>query len=123
VESLDLNKLPTRNQHLVETASQLQTLLPAMSSMPSLSFTSSGVSPPKSNAGADIPKPANIVLPSEAALSISAPLRTIDTLIDRGIAAEWRSLSLSYAAMSGPANTLLGSALQVQISGVLYAKD
>lgn len=123
VDPLDLNKLPTRNQHLLETASQLQALLPAMSSMPSLSFTSSGVSPPKSNAGTDITRPANIVLPSEAPLSISGPLRTIDTLIDRGIAAEWRALSLTYAAMSGPVNTLLGSALQVQISGVLYAKD
>jgi hypothetical protein len=123
VKPLKLNQLPSRQVHGLETTSLLQRYAPVMSSESELVFTSFKVTPPKTSLGLSIAMPANLILPSEAPLTIRGPLRTIDAFVQRGLSAEWRAISLSYTEAGMDTGSPLSSALNAQLDGVLYAKD
>lgn len=123
VQPLNVSQLPTLAHHALETTSLLQRYAPAMSSVPELKFSPLKVTPPQTSGGASIALPANTQLPSEAPLMLRGPLRTIDALLERGLAAQWRALSLNYVEGAGKGATLRGSALEAQLEGVMYAKD
>jgi hypothetical protein len=123
VSPLDVAALPARAHHLLVTASKLQELLPALTDAPKITFTPLVVTPPRRFDGTAIAMPSDVDLPSEAPISLKGPLRTIDALIERGVAAEWRSLTLSYGQISAEAVNLRTSALQVELNGIFYAKN
>jgi len=123
VKPLNILELPTRAHQLLVTASKLQELLPALSDAPKITFTPLTVTPPRRADGTAIPMPTNFELPTEAAISLKGPLRTIDALVDRGVIAEWKGLTLSYAQTAPESANLRTSALQVELNGILYAKN
>jgi hypothetical protein len=123
VQPLNINKLPTRQTHLLDTTSLLQRYSPVMSSAPELAFSPIKLTPPKTSIGLAIDMPANLTIPSEAPLSIRGPLRTIDALVQRGLSAQWHAISLTYTEGGVDQHGSLSSGLGAQLDGVLYAKD
>ncbi len=125
VEALKIVSLPTRTYHMLETASKLQELMPALTNTPSFAFTTIAVAPPRGADGKEIASPAGvrIDIPSEAAINLRGPLRTFDALISRGIDADWRSIKLTYDRQEADEIKLKTSALQIEFNGNLYAKD
>ncbi len=123
VPPLNVNQLPNRQSHALDTISLLQRYAPALSTAPELKFTPIKVTPPQTSGGASIAMPPNTILPSEAPLNLRGPLRTIDALIERGLAAQWRAMSLTYIEGAGSSGGVLGSVLEAQLEGVMYAKD
>jgi hypothetical protein len=123
VPPLNVNQLPNRQSHALDTISLLQRYAPALSTAPELKFTPIKVTPPQTSGGASIAMPPNTILPSEAPLNLRGPLRTIDALIERGLAAQWRAMSLTYMEGAGSSGGVLGSVLEAQLEGVMYAKD
>jgi hypothetical protein len=123
VQPLNVNQLPTRQHHALDTTSLLQRYASALSTVPELKFSPIKVTPPQSSGGAPIPLPDQTNLPSEAPFTLRGPLRSIDALIQRGLPAQWRALSLTYREGAGASSSLLGSVIEAQLEGVMYAKD
>jgi hypothetical protein len=125
VEPLKISLLPTRASHMVETASKLQELMPALTNTPSFSFTTIPVAPPRSADGKEIaiPTGVHIDIPSEATINLRGPLRTFDALMSRGIDADWRAIKLTYDSIGADEVKVKTSSLQIELIGNIYAKD
>lgn len=123
VQPLNISKLPTRQEHVLDTTSLLQRYSPVISSVSDVVFTSLKVALPKTKLGLEITKPANLNIPSEAPLTIRGPLRTIDAFVQRGLSVEWRAIAFSYVEGGMDKSGPLSSVLEAQLDGVLYAKD
>lgn len=125
---IDISKLPSRIEHLVGTASKIQRLAPAFNEAPTIAFAPVKLDAPRGKrSGTVIPMPATFVMPTSSKLSIKGPLRSVDTILANGLAADWRTMTLIFNESSradGRQPTgIRQSALQAEITGVLYAKD
>lgn len=129
VEPMVQDSLPTRADHLLNTASRLQLLIPALSEAPTMAFTPVKIDPPRGQKSkAVIPMPKALVIPSESKLVLRGPLRSIDAALGRGIHADWKSVQFTYnpSAFNTDSTSYTGlrqSTLQVEITGMIYAKD
>jgi len=122
---LDPASLLTRAQHALSTASAIQELMPLMSGEPTaLVFKPlSGLPLPRRADGTAIAAPPGLALPTEATLAFRGPLRSMDALLTRNLPLDWRSLRLSYSVLPAQSVDLKQSALELDVQGVLYAKD
>jgi len=132
---LETDALPTKQSVVLHTASRLQELRPVLSEAPVFVFSPlKGLVEPKTPGGQPIPKPPEISLPLEAALVVHGPLRSMQALSDRSIAADWKSLSVavnrdSAAASATPLgdvsarSTEMQSLLMLTLEGTLYAQQ
>ena len=128
---LDPRVLLSQSQALINLGSALQTLTPALSEPPTFAFVPlPDLVAPKDDAGVPLLRPASLETPLMATLNLKGPLRSLDNIIQSGIAADWNSLAvhlsdtrpvvpeLVSASTSTPA-----SALTFELMGVVYAKN
>ena len=132
---LDTKVLPSQSQTLIDLGSALQTLTPALSEPPTFAFVPlPDLVAPKDAAGVDLIRPASLETPVMATLNLKGPLRSLDSIIQSGIAADWSSLTVHLSdskpatndqtnpSASNTANTN-ASALNFELTGVVYAKN
>ena len=130
---LDAKVLPSQSQALIDLGSALQTLAPALSEPPTFAFVPlPDLVAPKDDAGVTLIRPVSIETPLMATLNLKGPLRTLDTIIQSGIAADWNSLAVHLSdtrpvvpdlvSTSASASTP-ASALTFELMGVVYAKN
>ena len=130
---LDPRVLPSQSQALIDLGSALQTLTPALSEPPSFAFVPlPDLVAPKDDAGVTLMRPASLETPLMATLNLKGPLRSLDNIIQSGIAADWNSLAVHLSdtrpvvpdlvSTSASASTP-ASAMTFELMGVVYAKN
>jgi hypothetical protein len=128
-EPLDIATVPSQSQALIDFASALQDLSPQLTEKPNFSFAPMpGLVAPKDARGMPLVQPRSIEMPLQANITLKGPLRTLDLLTQRGVAAHWTKLTVRVAqalpladAPSPAANA--PSALTFDLGGVIYAKN
>lgn len=124
VSQLKTEDFESTSFHQVETVSRLQKLLPAIAQMNAPVFANAVIAPPKKSDGTAFPMPPGLPQIMEAELTLKAPLRSVDALIEGGIAADWTQISISYAPSTSDSSlSLRGSAMTADVRGVIYAKN
>ncbi|TAL65679.1 MAG: hypothetical protein EPN79_10880 [Burkholderiaceae bacterium] len=108
--------------HMVQTISKLQHLQPALAQIAPLNFIEVKIPPPRSKDGKAMPMPASVPKIKQTDISVMAPLRSVDALIDSGVDADWKSISISFVEGSADQASLRSSSMMANVKGVLYAK-
>lgn len=123
VTPLVIANLKPTAYHNVETSSVFQSLLPALASDMSFAFVPVTIAPPLDAEGQPVPPPPDGVASSlrQAVISLKSPLRSIDFITEKNIPADWASITISVG--SGATPGLKSSALNAEITGVIYAKN
>jgi hypothetical protein len=122
IRTIDVALLKTQKEHLVGTASMLQSLAPAMSKSVEFAFKPISIGNPKKLDGtAYIPTKAIAGL-TRTAISIQGPLRTIDATIEADLDVVWRALSVTVEA-NDTKLTLQTSGLTGELKGEIYANN
>lgn len=86
VKPVELKLLPERSEHLVQTASKLQTQLPSLTNTPNFSFEPLKVIPPLSvEKKTAIAMPAGFDIPAVAIVQVEGPLRSIDAVVAKNM--------------------------------------
>jgi len=136
-QALDLKSLASVSRVNVQIGSALQDIGPALMERPVFSFAAvPDLAAPHNEQGAPVAVPSTVVLPVQASLALRGPLRSIKTIIDHGIAADWTSLTITASApgQDAPGAAALAtsavltpianpSGLTFELKGILYAKN
>lgn len=109
--------------HMVETASKLQSLIPAFTQTVNFAFANVNLPAPKRKDGKAVPQDASVPQLKESSLVIKAPLRSIDALLALPVPADWTRLSINFTASSLSNSSIKSSSIAAEAQGVIYAKD
>ncbi|MCX8518336.1 MAG: hypothetical protein ORN29_09840 [Rhodoferax sp.] len=137
VAPLEVKTLPFQSQTILDLGSTLQGLRAELTELPSFTFVPlADLVPPKDKSGTAVAQPVSMETPVQASLNLKGPLRSLDSIIQQGIAANWSSLTVQLSDSKllalDPANAVASinnnstantSALTFELSGVVYAKN
>ncbi|MEJ8838091.1 hypothetical protein [Ramlibacter sp. AN1133] len=121
VQPLDLQQLPPAEFFRVEVASRLQPLLPALAADVSYRFMPVEISAPRRKDGTAMPVPPQAQGIEAATLTVKAPMRNIDALIQADVSADWTEIRLSFDDHD-PKGELRASSVMAEAKGEMYAR-
>jgi len=121
-QPIKIASLRPANYYKVEVVSRLQQLSPALAGEVNFAFVPVQIPAPKKADGTVMPPTPAAEGLALAAITVKAPLRSIDALIKADIEADWRELVIVYDNQ-GPKWTIKGSALMAEAKGDMYAKN
>lgn len=117
-----LADLRKRDYFVVEVASRLQALIPALAGDVGFTFTPVTIPAPKKEDGTALDTPPHLQTIAGSSLMVRAPLRTVDALIDADIAADWQELTIAFDKQE-PKGDTNASSVMATVRGELHAKD
>lgn len=120
--ALDPEALQSVRHHLVDTGSDLQRIMPVLSSEPALAFGPVVIEAPKTSDGKPIGAqhaPELMEKLQTSALRLKGPMRTIDYVLGKSnLPADWTQLSMTLAGAPGTQTRL-----HMEATGVIYARN
>jgi hypothetical protein len=119
---LSVPALPKADYFKVEVASRLQEILPALASDVPYTFVPVDIPAPKKRDGTALPTPPEAQGITVAAISVKAPMRSIDALIKANVAATWQAITISYDNQD-PKGSLKASSVMAEAKGEMYARN
>lgn len=107
---------------VIEMASRLQRLMPALAGDVPFAFVPVEIPAPRKADGTALPPDPQAQGIRQAVISVKAPLRSIDALIAANVEADWTSLTVVYDAQE-PKGGIKSSALMAEARGTMYARN
>lgn len=117
-----LADLRKRDYFMVEVASRLQALIPALAGDVGFTFTPVSLPAPKKDDGTALDTPPELQTIASSSLVVRAPVRTVDALINADIPADWQEFTITYDKQE-PKGDTNASSVMAMVRGDLYARD